>query len=229
MIVECPYCEAVVASKIIGKHRDWNPDTDPGPFTIALVECPGCGNGLVAGFTTWLNGNESVSDKPTRLWPTPARYVDWAIPEIVRDSLEESEKCFRAGAYSACAVMCGRALEGVCRHFGSKKNTMLGKGLRELRDAQVIDGRLFDWATELQKSRNLSAHASGERVSKSDAQDLLDFTHAICEYVFVLTAKFDAFKARQEKRTSGPLIMRFSSQPVIDAAVEDGGSSGAAE
>ncbi len=63
----------------------------------------------------------------------------------------------------------------------------------------MIDGRLFEWASELQKSRNLSAHPSGEKVAKRDAEDLLDFTNAICEYVFVLTAKFDSFQKRRAK------------------------------
>jgi hypothetical protein len=94
--------------------------------------------------------------------------------------------------------MCGRSLEGVCRHYQTKSR-YLGGGLKELRERELIDGRLFQWAEELQKSRNLSAHATGEKVSKQDARDLLDFTNAICDYLFVLTAKFEAFMKRRTK------------------------------
>ena len=92
--------------------------------------------------------------------------------------------------------MCGRALEGICRHFKTKSDN-LANGLTELRDARVIDGRLFDWSEELRKHRNLGAHASEERISSEDAADLLDFAHAITTYVFDLTAKFKGFLQRK--------------------------------
>jgi hypothetical protein len=95
--------------------------------------------------------------------------------------------------------MCGRALEEICRNFGVKRTT-LGPGLRSLRNQGVIDGRLFEWATSLQKSRNFSAHASDRHVSQRDAADLLDFTYAICEYVFVLASKFTEFQKRDRAR-----------------------------
>jgi len=40
--------------------------------------------------------------------------------------------------------------------------------IRQLREKGVIDARLAKWAEELQHARNLSAQASGERVSKQD-------------------------------------------------------------
>jgi hypothetical protein len=73
----------------------------------------------------------------------------------------------------------------------------LAPGIKELHAKGVIDARLAAWAEALQKARNLSAHASGEKVSKQDAQDLLDFASAICEYVFVLTRQFEAYMKRQ--------------------------------
>lgn len=197
MIVECPYCEAKVGCKPLAKHESYNPEEDPAPWTTVLTSCPHCSQTLVAGYYTYSGDGEKVEDNPVRIWPAPPRMVDWSIPELVRDSITEANTCFRAGAYSACAVMCGRALEAVCKHFGARG--MLGVGLKELRDKKVIDGRLFDWASELQKSRNLSAHPSGEKVAKRDAEDLLDFTNAICEYVFVLTAKFESFQKRRAK------------------------------
>jgi hypothetical protein len=94
--------------------------------------------------------------------------------------------------------MCGRALEGVCVHFKTK-NTILYAGLKELRDTKVIDERLFTWGDELRKVRNLGAHASTEKVPKDDAKDVLNFLHAICDYVFVLSRRFDSFMKRREK------------------------------
>ena len=75
----------------------------------------------------------------------------------------------------------------------------MGLALSNSGRRDVLDARLGTWAEELQKARNLSAHASGEKVTKEDAQDLLDFVEAICEYVFVLTAKFESYIARRKK------------------------------
>lgn len=92
--------------------------------------------------------------------------------------------------------MCGRAIEGICKHHNAKTKT-LAAGLKDLKDKEIIDGRLFEWGEALRTAQNLDAHASTEKVSKEDAQDLLDFSTAICEYVFVLNAKFERFKARK--------------------------------
>jgi hypothetical protein len=59
--------------------------------------------------------------------------------------------------------------------------------------------RLFEWGNALRKHRNLGAHATTERVSRDDARDLLDFSIAICEYVFVLNEKFQRFVERLNK------------------------------
>ncbi|MCS6320219.1 MAG: DUF4145 domain-containing protein [Nitrospira sp.] len=193
MIIECSYCEARVDAKIIAQNIDrYDPEFDPGKFRVVLLECPTCQNSLVAGQVE--EGGEW--DAPTRLWPSPEKYLSYDIPEIVRTSLEEAKLCFKARAYAACAVMCGRSLEGISRHHSTKSQYLAG-GLKELQERGIIDGRLFEWAEELKKSRNIGAHATGEKVSKQDARDLLDFTNAICEYIFVLTEQFQKFMERR--------------------------------
>jgi hypothetical protein len=87
----------------------------------------------------------------------------------------------------------------MCRHFGTKRQTLF-EGLKELHERGVIDKRLYEWGDELRKHRNLAAHATGANFNLIDAKDLYDFATAICEYVFVLTAKFEAFKNRQSAR-----------------------------
>jgi len=62
----------------------------------------------------------------------------------------------------------------------------------------MIDEKIWNWANALKKERNLGAHASGTDVSKEDAEDVLDFAMAICEYVYVLTTKYDDYMARKE-------------------------------
>jgi hypothetical protein len=148
-----------------------------------------------------LDDNDWQFVSPLRLWPDPVENFHVSIPSLARSSLDEARKCFGAQAYSACAVMCGRAIEAICAEHETKSKN-LAAGLKELKDRQIIDQRLFDWAEALQETRNIGAHAKGEHVSRQDAEDLLDFAIAICEYVFVLAQKYDAFKERQAKRAA---------------------------
>ena len=200
MIIECPYCESKVDAKVLGEHRSFDPDDDPFEFKVSLVECPVCKNTLVGGQSNVLVAPKKLEwDDATRLWPQPERHPDLDLPRVVAASLVEARKCYKAGAYGACAVMCGRTLEGICAEFGTKARAPLVGGLRELLDRQIIDGRIFEWSEALREHRNIAAHASGERISKADAKDLLDFAEAICDYVFVLTRKFENFIARKKK------------------------------
>lgn len=198
MIIECPYCENHVDAEVVGKHESV-PEQIGVPYGIILVECPDCG--VASLFSREYEQVSRDGDwdwgKPIQLWPNPPKYYKSNLPDIVRRSLEEANKCCKAKAYDACAVMCGRALEGICKAYKTKKKA-LGGGLKELRESGVIDGRLYEWSDELRLQRNVGAHASAIKVSKADAQDLLEFSEAICDYVFVLSKRFEEFKSRKQ-------------------------------
>ncbi len=200
MLIECPYCQSKVDAKVVGERHYYNPPDDPIPSKVSVAGCPSCGNTLVG--LQEENGDPECEDRwseAIRLWPQPKRTIAWTVPDIVKTSLEEADRCYYAGAYSACVVMCGRALEGICLHHNTKSST-LSDGLKELKEKEIIDKRLFTWGDEFRKVRNLGAHASTEKVSKQDARDVLDFTHAITDYVFVLSGKFDQFMERRQKK-----------------------------
>ena len=198
MIIDCPHCDSKVEVEEKG-FFDFDLEVAGGvPSKLALVECKVCHKPLL-GFSELIQISHEDWDWGTleRLWPSPEEDIDHEIPEIARISLVEAQTCFKAKAYTACTVMCGRAIEGVCKHHNAKTKT-LAAGLEELRDKEVIDGRIYEWGEALRSARNLGAHASTEKVSREDAKDLLDFSTAICEYVFVLNAKFERFKDRQK-------------------------------
>lgn len=197
MIIECPYCESKVDGVHKGEHESYDPTEDPFPFKVVLLQCPVCNNSLLGGSdliqVSW--EKHEWSDL-VRLWPQQDSHIDRSIPDIVRNSLVEARLCYKARAYSASVVMSGRTLEAVCKHHNTSNRT-LAKGLDELKAKGVIDDRLYKWSDELRKHRNIGAHASAEKISKEDAKDLLDFAEAICEYVFVLSDKFNKFMARK--------------------------------
>ena len=147
----------------------------------------------------WPDENgEDLWGYPYRLWPEPQKHY-WNLPPRVRGSLEEADLCLNAKAYDACAVMCGRAVEAICSHYEVKAKT-LQKGLKELLEKGVIDKKIHDWSEALRIHRNIGAHPNEEKISEEEAKDLFDFTNAICDYVFVLTKKFEEFMKRKDKK-----------------------------
>jgi len=203
MITECYFCEAKVDATVLAAHvgsDDSEFDTH-GLYKISLLECPSCRSSLAVG-QYCIGGDDPNPSKPIRLWPFPQVYLSNLIPNNIRESIEEAERCLRGGAYTACVAMSGRALEGVCRHHKTKSK-YLGGGLKELKSKGIIDSRLYEWGQELQKHRNIAAHATDEIITKVDAEDLMEFVKAICEYVFVLTEKFNQFMKRKSGLTIG--------------------------
>jgi hypothetical protein len=95
--------------------------------------------------------------------------------------------------------MCRKTLEGLCaEHNVTGKN--LVQALRELKEQNIIEQRLYEWADALRISGNEAAHDVSVTVTAEDARDILEFTNALLEYVFTFRDKFEAFKERQAQR-----------------------------
>lgn len=217
MIIECPTCEAKTDCLERGAvDVDLNYVVDP--IKYVLLECKIC-HGALLGITEMVQTglNEWEWETARRLWPVPEQDLDDSIPDIAKVSLVEAKTCFKARAFSACAVMCGRAIEGVCMHHDPSTRS-LSTGLKKLRDSGLIDDRIFNWGEALRENRNLGAHATTEKVSRADAQDLLDFSLAICEYVFVLNEKFERFQKRGAKLSAPAPAPAAAASPIATAA-----------
>lgn len=193
----CNACGAV-AARVLGKQTLFNDDT-PEPQETVLVECPNCSQAIVAQrwyFETamYLDGTtEGEFTEFKRVFPSPDPEIPWELPEAVRVSLREAQKCLTTRAYIASAAMSGRALEALCRDLNADES-MLGEGLKQLHDGGQIDDRLYEWGKELNKQRNIAAHPDTTPISQREAQYVFDFALAIAHYVYVLTAKFDRFR-----------------------------------
>lgn len=199
MIIDCDNCKSKVDAEELGSYFYSEPE-----IKIGLYLCPVCQSVLVGQSALVITGYDQVTgdfkedfSAADRLWPNPYQILDNSIPEPVRRSIEDARKCYQYGVYSATAVMCGRALEYVTIEKAGKKT--LYEGIKALKEQNQIDNRLFKWAEALRKERNIGAHAVDEETKPQDARDILDFAIAFCEYMYVLTQKYNEYLDRKKK------------------------------
>ncbi|MEU1276770.1 DUF4145 domain-containing protein [Streptomyces sp. NPDC005805] len=116
--------------------------------------------------------------------------------------MREARACFSAKLYTATAVMVRRTLEGMCVDQGTTKKVLF-QALGELRDANKIEGRLFEWAQALRVLGNQGAHFSKDAVGREDASDALELAEALLDYIYVFTAKYEEFEKRRSTSPGG--------------------------
>ena len=201
MLIECANCEAIVDAKEHGSFGHFDPDRYDVPENAYLLECPRCGDPILAGKEFYGTHGEGALERevwsePYRLHPPRRRALSGSVPHEIRAAFEEGERCFKARSYTAAAIMCRKTLEGVYDKQGIRAKT-LAEGMKKLHDAGIIDNRLYDWSDALRLTDNAAAHGVGTSLSREDAHDVLDFTEAIVDYVFVLRQRFEDFKKRR--------------------------------
>lgn len=198
VVIDCSECRLRVNAQIRGAVHDGESGG-----AVVLASCPSCKSPLVG--QTGLYQDEQGDwryEQAERVWPAPASVeVSVAVPESARKDIKDAQKCIAHGIYSAAAVLCGRALERLVKEKATGKT--LADGLADLKAKGIIDERLSLWATALRQERNIGAHAGDSDVSKENAQDVLDFTVAIFEYVYTLSEKYADFIARKAARKGG--------------------------
>lgn len=179
-------------------------DEDFEPLIYTLVSCDKCRTPqLLKQMSEFeVDGSWDWTD-PVREWPGGASEpLSPSIPPAIAREMREARACFSAKLYTATAVMVRRTLEGMCVDQGTSKKVLFA-ALGELRDANKIEGRLFDWAQALRVLGNQGAHFSKEAVGREDAQDALQLAEALLDYIYVFTAKYEEFQQRRAKPGKG--------------------------
>lgn len=194
ILIHCPHCEAAALATVAGEMQWYDPERGP-PCLYELATCEKCSEPILAVEEDFGQGWDG---DPIVLWPKQQRPLSLKVPEILRREYEEARRCFSAKAYTATAVMVRRILEAVCRDQGITNNRMtLANMLKELKESDKIDGRLFEWSQELRVLGNQGAHFAETSVSREDAADALALAEALLDYLYVLSAQFAEFKERR--------------------------------
>jgi hypothetical protein len=193
----CPSCSQVASSRVIGRfvqNVSWEP---PAEFALLACSSAECQAPVVQVREDFGGGYEL--DTPGIYFPTPRR-LNPAIPEELRAEFSEARTCFDAKAYRASVMMARHALERTCHMNGATKGTLQTK-LEALEKQGTISGDLTEWADLLRLTGNAGSHDDDD-VSPEDAKDMLDFTEALLNHLYVLRARFDEFKARRQQKAS---------------------------
>jgi len=195
MLIDCTTCSALVDGVVEAAYE--YRDSEIGiKELISLLHCPRCLQPLVALQTDWGEG----WDTPSRVYPKERVRVDPFMPTPIKAAFSEALQCFKTGSFTAAAIMCRKALEGVCVHFGQTKGTLAAR-LKALKDDGTIEARLFEWADALRLSGNDAAHDVAVTVTKEDARDVVEFTFALTEYLFTYRRRFEEYAKRRTKVT----------------------------
>lgn len=204
LFFECGFCQTRVQAAVKGRHG-FTPD-DGGLYEEwFLVACTKCKQPNLVGREYYGShgGGEEWGD--WRIFPPRARVFGGEVPRPIRRSYDEAQVNLRSGSFLSAAMMCRRVVELLAKAHGIKTGD-LAKKLLALKDQGVIDGRLYEWATALRFAGNDAAHEDDPDydISKPDADDLLTFTEAIIDYVYIYRARFDEFTKRRPPRKTSP-------------------------
>lgn len=196
MIIECAECRSYVDAEECGSYGRHFDGREPS-CRYSLLACSKCGSPILVRQTNV--GNMAEGDKwdtPFLLFPPSDVRVNPSAPPDIRAAFEEACGCYRAQAFTASAIMCRKTLEGICSAHGVNERS-LGASLKKMKEAGLIDDRLFEWSDALRIVGNEAAHGVGVSIAQPDAKDTLEFTNAILDYMFSFRDRFEQFKKRR--------------------------------
>lgn len=198
MIIECNNCNIRFKGEPEGSYTHQFTDDPIDENKYSIFKCPECAMPILTEQQTiFLNGyNEFGYTVPRVLYPIDNFHINPIIPEMLKNSLSESIKCFKSGAFSATVLTCRRTIEGFC-HSKNINESNLQKSIEVLKNQKIINEQLYEWANHLRLIGNDAAHNVEVIFSEVDAKDSLDFTIAILDFTYSFKEKFENFKNRK--------------------------------
>jgi hypothetical protein len=193
--LECEYCKMLVSAEVLKAYVATDPQDLAPALRFLFAKCPRCEAPFLA------QQEEDVPEgrrAPERMFPITDVRLAGALPKPIQAAFEEASRCMCSNAFTAAAVMCRKALEGICAAHGVNERS-LATSLEKLRDDGTIDRRLYEWADELRLFGNDAAHDLNVVISGEDAADIMDFTRALVEYVFTFRERFEQFRQRRKR------------------------------
>lgn len=192
----CPSCDHAVIMVVKGQWETQDPAEGP-PTRWSAGHCSRCeAPVLYAQDLIQVSATDWDWDSPWQIHPPRDRKMSTAVPKPLRLDHEEARRCFRAKCYTASAIMARRIVQGICTQQGYTQRNLFD-ALKAMRDAGVINDRLYEWADAARDVGNQGAHEYEAPVSRQDASEVLNFTEALLDYLYVFQARYEEFKERR--------------------------------
>jgi hypothetical protein len=191
----CNRCENRLSCQEVGAYEQGFSRAGP-PVRYSLVRCSRCHSPSLVS-QEWDQALQHWS-APHLAFPAQGRPIDYnLIPQEVYSPFKEAERCFHdAESYRACVTLCRKVIEATCVARGAQGQN-LALMIKSLENMGLVEGRLAEWADELRLAGNDAVHGHGSIISKESAYDVLEFTHTLISYVFVLCPRFESFQRRR--------------------------------
>jgi len=205
--IYCPTCNVIVESTIVGSYEPEMEiiirgiDADPSDYHYKeiiyfLSKCPRCENPFLTEAEYYvIPGEVNAFQSSKVLFPTENKFISDRLPNSIHKSYSSAKHSYEVGLYEPAVIMCRKCLEAICIEKGEVKGNLKSR-IDKLRDAEIIDKKLFNWADNLRMIGNDAAHEFEVNITQQDAADSIEFVEALLSYVFVLNKKFDEFQKR---------------------------------
>lgn len=202
----CGHCGTHGEGGVVGEYSIPGGDPDANEWwntRYATMRCEYCKQPTIMRETRRDDDSMIWVEGRTQLYPNEARGQSAAIPESIRSAMAEAHLCIRAHAPTAAALMVRRSLEALAVDRAVTTRN-LAASIHELRDGGHIDQRLFDWADALRLAGNSAAHDVDRSADPIDVRDMIHLAEAILDYVYVIQARYEQFRARRLSSSPSP-------------------------
>lgn len=187
----CERCKADVAALIKSTHSDGAPDDQPETLHH-LATCPHCESVMLLWEINFGGYDRFIE----RLHPPEELKLHISIPQEVVDSFNEARICFKAGAFSACALMSRKTIEALYKVLGINAKNLYA-GIEELNKKGLIEPGMLSWGEILRKLGNTAAHDITLKIDHYQAESILEFTFGLVEYALRYKPRFEKFSKSQ--------------------------------
>lgn len=196
MIAECFKCNAYVESDEVGSFERLR-GNGKSSLLVSLLKCRRCESAILVERENIGNISQGdIWDKPIVVYPSSGYRANPELPIQLQRSLNEAYACYRANQFTASTIMCRKTLEGICTIKSINARNLVAS-ITRLMEEGIINEQLNEWADVLRNAGNEAAHDIDTNVSKEDAKDLLDFSNAMAEYIFMFKEKYESYISRR--------------------------------
>lgn len=122
-------------------------------------------------------------------WPFLNVHSVKDVPSEITAALMEAKTCYSAQCFRASAVMARRTLEAIIADKNASEKSLYA-GIKKLKELEIIDKNLLEWATEVRLIGNNGAHFDPiDSVTKEDAQNVILFIEQLIKFIYSMPAE----------------------------------------